>query len=137
MAHSQEARVPLLDVKLVEYAANIPRAYKKNKMVFRMAMKGSLPKEIVDRKKFPFYLPIDSWFGKGYKDMVGMILSPEHMSSKAYFNHAYIQKLMNASESSMLHSRQLWSLVTFEIWHKLFIASDTIQKPSSIDKLYR
>ncbi|MEM4259846.1 MAG: asparagine synthase (glutamine-hydrolyzing) [Candidatus Woesearchaeota archaeon] len=136
MAHSQEARVPLLDVKFTEYVNRIPRAYKKNKMVFRLTMKDSLPKEIVERKKFPFYLPIDSWFGHGYKEMLETILSPDKMSSKQYFNKNYIKKLMEVRKSSMLHSRQLWTILTFEVWHKLYIDSEEILKPQSIKKLY-
>ncbi|MGV8150749.1 MAG: asparagine synthase (glutamine-hydrolyzing) [Candidatus Woesearchaeota archaeon] len=137
MAHSQESRVPLLDVELVEFAANIPRQFKKNKQVFRLAMRGELPKEIENRKKFPFYLPIDSWFGAGYKDLANMILSKENMSSGKYFNHDKIKKLLDNKNSSMLHSRQLWSLVTFEVWYKHFIDSDTLKKKSSIDELYK
>jgi len=66
MAHGIESRVPYLDHELVEYVARLPVSLKlhwfNTKYILRKASKGLIPEEIVKRRKFPFAVPIWSWF---------------------------------------------------------------------------
>src|SRR5204863_7384109 len=65
MAHSIEARVPLLDHKLVEFAATIPPDLNLRggtKHVFKQALRGRLPDVILDRPKQGFAVPLAAWF---------------------------------------------------------------------------
>jgi asparagine synthase (glutamine-hydrolysing) len=66
MAHSIETRVPLLDHKLVEFAATIPPELNLHngttKYVLKQAMRGILPEEIIDRPKQGFAIPLGYWF---------------------------------------------------------------------------
>src|ERR1700692_3016733 len=66
MAHSIEARVPLLDHKMVEFAATVPADMRlrgvTTKYIFKQAMRGILPDEIIDRPKRGFAIPLGQWF---------------------------------------------------------------------------
>ncbi len=136
MAWSLESRVPLLDKDLVELVSKIPRHLKKNKQVFRMAMKGILPKQIAQRKKTPFYLPIDSWYAKGLNRIGHQVLSADEPAMRKYFRMPAVKKLLEKPVSSMPHSRQLWALLNFALWHKLYIEQNLKKPPRSFDKLY-
>jgi asparagine synthase (glutamine-hydrolysing) len=135
MAFSVEARVPFLDYLLVEYAATIPSNLKirflKEKYILRKIAKDFLPKIITRRKKQRFFVPIDRWIER---DAIAKILSEENIREGGYFNYNYIVKIMEGfDESKLYYSRQLWNLLTFEIWHKIFIERE---KVSSMNKLY-
>ncbi|MEM4240132.1 MAG: asparagine synthase (glutamine-hydrolyzing) [Candidatus Woesearchaeota archaeon] len=136
MAWSLESRVPLLDKDLVELVSTIPRHLKKNKRVFRMAMKDILPKQIAQRKKTPFYLPIESWYSKGLNRIGNQVLSAGEPAIRKYFRMPVIKKLLEKPVSSMPHSRQLWALLNFALWHKLYIEQNLKKPPKSFDKLY-
>src|SRR4029079_16340609 len=66
MAHSLEARVPLLDHELVEFAATIPPELQlrhgTKKYLFKRALRGILPDAIIDRPKQGFAVPLGRWF---------------------------------------------------------------------------
>src|SRR5690606_29747102 len=74
MAHSLETRAPLLDHKLVEFAATIPPEYRlKNgstKHIFKQAMRGILPDGIIDRRKQGFAVPLGKWFRGELHDLL-------------------------------------------------------------------
>lgn len=131
MAHSIEARVPFLDHKLVEFAASIPTNLKlkgfTEKYILRKAMKPYLPKFTVKRKKERFFVPIDNWLKGEVMDIAKDLLSRENMA-KHNFNYNYIQKIFdNYNKSKLFYSRQLWTLMTYEIWHKLYIEQEKIK----------
>ncbi len=97
MAHSIEARVPLLDHKLVEFAATIPPEMRlKNgvtKYILKQAMRGILPERIIDRPKQGFAIPLGRWFrGKLGSFVSDLLLSPTSRQ-RGIFNPRYIEKL--------------------------------------------
>lgn len=136
MAHSIESRVPLLDKDLVGLVGRIPRRLKQDKLVFRQAMKPLLPRIIVERKKAPFFFPLDSWYRKGLKEFCSVALDSKEEVVKKYFNKFAIEGLLKKQASSMPHSRQLWALLNFALWHKLYIERSLEKPPKSFDKLY-
>lgn len=121
-----EERVPFLDHRLVELSFTMPPSLKvsgmNEKYIFRKAMKDIVPKEILYRKKQRFYVPIDLWIKEELKPMVEEFLSEKNIKKHGYFNYSYIEKMLNNYEKSRLYyARQLWNLLTFEIWHKIYI----------------
>ena len=138
MAHSMEGRVPFLDYKLVEFSATIPSSLKlrktTEKFVLKKAMSGILPDEIIKRKKQRFFTPIDHWFGKEFDSVARSLLTEPNFVNKNYFNKDYIEKLLDYKKRysyklilkhnkllKQYYSRQIWSLMTFEIWYKIFV----------------
>ncbi|MFH0971179.1 MAG: asparagine synthase (glutamine-hydrolyzing) [Candidatus Micrarchaeota archaeon] len=127
MAASIEARAPLLDVPLAEIAFSIPAAMKlkgsNEKYIFRKAMAGVLPKTIAKRKKARFFVPIDYWFGGDLKHIAHeLLLQPE----RKLFNKAAVSKILqNYSHSKAYAARQIWNLVSLELWMRTFIDQET------------
>ena len=134
MAASLEARVPFLDHKLVEFSLSWPNGLKnkanEDKYLFRKAMKPLLPAGIAQRKKFPFFIPIDAWFEKNVKELAENILDEKNIKKRGYFSNAYVQKILREhNKSKLIYSRQIWSLMTLELWHQVFIDEEKVRKP--------
>ncbi len=78
MAYALEARSPLLDHQLMEFAASIPADLKvrgrEKKWIFRQALRGWLPDEILDRPKQGFTVPVGDWFRTDLREMLRDVL---------------------------------------------------------------
>ena len=128
MAASIEARVPLLDHKLVEFAATLPSRLKvkglARKYLLKKVARAWLPPEIIHRKKKGFPIPMSLWFRKDARPFVRDLLSPDALRRRGLFNVAYVQKLIDENEAQVAdHGPLLWALVNIELWHRLFIDS--------------
>lgn len=134
MAFSIEARAPFLDHLLLEFANKMPINIRIGKYIFKKAMSKILPKEILDRKKHAFAVPISTWFDKELKGIAIELL--EKLHKKDYFKKDYINNHILQNTKKLMHDHQIWNLLNFEIWHKIFIEGDNLSKPKlSIDKL--
>jgi asparagine synthase (glutamine-hydrolysing) len=126
MANSLELRVPFLDHKLVEYAATLPSDLKlkgsTGKYLLREAMKNTLPKRIINRSKKGFPVPTESWLRGELKDFVHDTLLASDSACRSHMDSRVIEKIVSQHEQGTENRRQeLWTLLIFEIWHKLFI----------------
>jgi asparagine synthase (glutamine-hydrolysing) len=122
MAHSLEARVPYLDRALVELAARLPRDVKlrgwTKKWVLKRALKDHVPAGILRAKKRGFNVPVPAWLRGELRDMVGDVLSPAALRRVGLFDPAYVQTLISEHNAMRVdHSRPLWTLLVFMIWH--------------------
>jgi asparagine synthase (glutamine-hydrolysing) len=125
MAHSIEAREPLLDHRLVEFAATIPPELKlkgaTTKYIFKKAMEGILPNEILYRPKRGFAVPLGHWFRGQLGSFVrDLLLSPTSID-RGIFNRQYIERLIDMNDRGRPLDLQLWTLITFELWCRRFI----------------
>jgi asparagine synthase (glutamine-hydrolysing) len=128
MAASLEARVPLLDHKLVEFAATLPPHLKLRRLTRKYLLKKVarrwLPGEIIDRKKEGFPMPFSVWFRKEARSFTRDLLSPSAVRRRGLFNAEYVQKLLDQHESLAAdHSALLWGLLSIELWHRAFLDS--------------
>ncbi len=128
MAASLEARVPLLDHKLVEFAASIPPNLKLKHLIRKYLLKKVsrkfLPTEIVDRKKMGFPMPISKWFKTDVRPLMHDTLSTTRIKNRGLFNYTYVEKLIKEFESGAdEHCLLLWGLISLELWHRSFIDS--------------
>ena len=126
MANSLEARVPLLDHKLVEFAASLPTNMKlrghSRKFLLKKAGGTLLPKSIIDRKKQGFTIPIDRWLRNEARELVNEMLGPEIIRRRGLFHPAYVSKLTREHESGYIdHSKEIWGLVSVEMWMRKFV----------------
>jgi len=125
MAHSIEARVPLLDHKLVEFAATIPPEMNlrggTTKYVLKRAMKGILPERIVNRPKRGFAVPLGYWFRGKLGSYVRDLLLGESARRRGFFNSPYIEDLVAQHERGRNLDLQLWTLISFELWARAFL----------------
>src|SRR3989338_2195585 len=135
MPFAVECHVPFLDHTFVEFAATIPthlklHHYHHEKYILRRAMKDVLPQQIVKRKKHRFYAPIDHWMHQEeVKSLVDDLLGEQTLRRQGYFQQAMIEKIKkNYATSPLFYARQLWTLINFQIWHKLYVEEDLAKK---------
>jgi asparagine synthase (glutamine-hydrolysing) len=125
MAHSIEARVPLLDHKLVEFVATIPPELKLNgntrKYIFKKALEGILPHEILHRPKRGFAIPLGRWFRGQLSLYVRDLLLSRKSLNRGLFQKSYIERLIEMNDRGRSLDLQLWTLITFELWCRRFI----------------
>ncbi len=126
MANSLEARVPLLDHKLVEFAARLPADLKlrdgQRKYLLKRVARRLLPAEIIDRKKQGFPIPIERWLRGEAAGLMQDLLSDETLRRRDFFEPVYVRRLMQQHLSGYCdHSTELWGLMSFEMWQRQFI----------------
>jgi asparagine synthase (glutamine-hydrolysing) len=126
MAASLEARVPLLDHKLIEYVTRIPAGMKMlgldTKHIFKRAVRGLVPDAILDRPKQGFGVPIQQWINDELKEYIRDVVTDSRTVSRGYFEGKYIEMLFEEHRRSRRdHSMQIWSLFMFELWNRAFI----------------
>jgi asparagine synthase (glutamine-hydrolysing) len=128
MAHSLEARVPFLDHKFAEQMMLIPSRLKlkglKEKYILRKAMDGLIPEQIINRRKHGFTVPVAEWMQNGLKEYVHEFLSRERINSMGFWDYSYIEKLLSRNLNNEFYKRQFWTILTFEIWYKIFIEKE-------------
>jgi asparagine synthase (glutamine-hydrolysing) len=125
MAHSIEARVPLLDHKLIELAATIPAELKlrgsTTKYILKRAMKGILPDEILERPKRGFAIPLGHWFRGSLLGFVRELLLSDTTRRRGYFDTGYIESLLGRSRQPEGLNLRIWTLISFELWCRRFL----------------
>jgi asparagine synthase (glutamine-hydrolysing) len=125
MAHSLEARVPLLDHRIVEFAATVPPEYllqgESGKHLFKNAMRGILPDAIIDRRKQGFATPLSHWFQGELNGFVHDLLLSPSSRARNIFNPGYIEKLLRLQQRGRAHDLQLWTMISFELWCRTFL----------------
>ena len=126
MANSIEARVPLLDHELVEFAAKLPTSMKLNGKVRKYLLKKVagryIPDEIIHRKKQGFPIPIDTWLRKEVRPAMKDMLSQDRIKSRGLFDPAIVANLVQEHETSFAdHSLLLWGLMSIEQWMERYI----------------
>jgi asparagine synthase (glutamine-hydrolysing) len=133
MAHSIEARVPLLDHKLIEFAATIPPELKlrrgEGKYIFKRALRGRLPAPVLQRPKRGFAIPLGRWFRGRLGDFVRDLLLSPRARQRGVVNPAYVEKLLRRNERGRELDFQIWTLISFELWARRFL--DGTARPSA------
>jgi len=126
MAASLEAREPLLDHKLVEFAYHLPGDLKLHgsttKWIFKKTLERLLPHETLYRKKEGFSIPIKHWLAADLRDLMEETLSEKRVRDGGWFEYAPIRRMMDAHVAGREnYSHQLWALLVFEIWRENYL----------------
>ena len=126
MATSIEARVPFLDLDYMRIAESLPASLRihgrTHKYIHKKAIAKWLPAEILNRRKRGFETPVDRWFRSELAGYVRTLLLSEDSACRIYFRPEAIEALIGEHISGRQdHQRQLFSLLTFELWHRQFI----------------
>ena len=125
MANSLELRVPLLDHKVLEFAASLPPDLKvrgfTNKYLFKKVLGSRIPKAILNRRKDGFPVPYPHWLRKDLKGWVREILLDHASTSRGYFATPVVQELLARDEAQGGYSKEIFSLLTLEFWHRAFL----------------
>jgi asparagine synthase (glutamine-hydrolysing) len=123
MAHGLEARVPLLDHRIVEFAASIPPEVKfeggRLKHVLRHSFRDIIPSDILNRRdKMGFPVPLNEWLSGELKDFVHDIFASRPARERDYMNSDSVLAAMSGSTG---FSRKAWGLLSLELWNQQFL----------------
>jgi asparagine synthase (glutamine-hydrolysing) len=128
MAVGVEVRVPLLDLELVDLATRIPPWMKQRgrtgKAVFKRAMEGDLPRDVVYRPKSGFGAPLRSWLRNQLRDVVEDTLSAEALGRRGLFEPAAVRRLVDQDRAGRVDgSYTVFALMCLELWCRMFVDS--------------
>jgi asparagine synthase (glutamine-hydrolysing) len=125
MAHSIEARPPLLDHKLVEFAATVPARFRlrdgTTKYIFKKAMRGILPDSIIDRRKHGFAVPLARWFRGELAGFSRDVLLSTTCRDRGIFDMTSVERLFQQNDRGRDLDLQLWTMLSFELWCRRFL----------------
>lgn len=128
MANSLEVRVPFLDHELVDFAFQLPAAFKVNKTgrktILKDAFRNDLPEELYARNKMGFEVPLLQWFRTDLKSLIlDDLLEDQFILDQDIFNLGTIQALKKqlfSANPGEIHA-QIWALIVFQKWYKKYM----------------
>jgi asparagine synthase (glutamine-hydrolysing) len=127
MACSIEGREPLLDHRLVEFAVSLPfhlrRGALGGKHLLKKVLYRHVPRELVDRPKRGFAVPIRRWLAGDLAPLVDEHLDPRSVTAQGLFDpemvQDYVKRLRQGDESV---AQRVWLLLAFQLWHRRWMA---------------
>lgn len=139
MAASVEVRLPLLDQQIASFMRGVPARTKirriKQKYLFKKAMEGVLPKEVIWRGKAGFGAPIRTWLRGSLREMTLDLLSESTIRDRGFFDpHAVHRMIADDAEGTADHAYRIWALLTLEVWQRTFTA-DLSRSIASLDRI--
>ena len=132
MLNSLEVRCPFLDTYVIDLASSIPTYLKiknnTNKYILKKAFSNLLPKEILERGKQGFDVPIKHWIKDELKNLINSSLIND-IKQRNYFDSIYANKIIDEHLSDRRdNSRRIWALLMLELWNKIYIDNTEINK---------
>jgi asparagine synthase (glutamine-hydrolysing) len=138
MAVSLEARVPLLDYRIVELTVNLPPRMKlhrgQTKRILKQAMVKRLPSEVLNKPKQGFSIPLKNWLRGPLKPLMMDLLSHDQVNKRGYFNPNCVSAWVREHlDRTVNHSHRLWALMVFELWNEQIMDSKASQREMTIE----
>ncbi|MEO7191074.1 MAG: asparagine synthase (glutamine-hydrolyzing) [Vicinamibacterales bacterium] len=123
MAASLEARAPLLDVAVMEFAASLPRAWKvtstENKKILKSAYRDIVPRDALYRRKMGFSIPLAEWLRQELYGYLRDVLLDSATLERGYFRREAVERLIEDHRSGRRNNAsRLWALLMLEHWHR-------------------
>ncbi len=131
MAHGLELRAPLVDYRVLEFAARLPAKYKLRpgqlKIILRTLAKRFFPADLIDRKKLGFGFPMARWFKGPLAPFIRSVLTEAQIFETGCLDRRYALELLDAHQSGRVdHNFKILNLLNMEIWYRLFILAEPV-----------
>jgi asparagine synthase (glutamine-hydrolysing) len=128
MAYSLEARSPLLDAELMQFAASLPASRKarftSKKWILRRAYRGRIPDQVLDGPKRGFGVPLGAWFRGELRDFAREVLLDPATLDRGLTREAPVRALLDQHELGGADwSMQIWALLMLELWQREFLGA--------------
>jgi asparagine synthase (glutamine-hydrolysing) len=122
MSVSLEGREPFLDQRIIEWAAQLPMEYKYNngnkKFILKEIVHKYIPKQMMDRPKMGFGIPIAAWLEKDLKPFVDNYFDEAFIAKQDIFNNDEVQKIKKAFYNGKVErAEKIWYLLMFQMWY--------------------
>ncbi|MGB3095528.1 MAG: asparagine synthase (glutamine-hydrolyzing) [Candidatus Deferrimicrobiaceae bacterium] len=126
MAYSLEARVPLLDHRVVEFAARLPMDLKvrggETKHLLRKVLYRHVPKELIDRPKMGFGIPVNRWLRNELRPLLDEYLNGERVRREGFLRPEGVDRVVREHLSGRRdHQYRLWALLVFGMWRERYL----------------
>jgi asparagine synthase (glutamine-hydrolysing) len=123
MTASLEGREPYLDHRLIEWAARLPDQYKyhkgEKKYILKEILHQYIPKEMMDRPKMGFAIPIANWLQNDLRELVEEYINSEKIEKQGVFNVAYVEDIKrNFYAGKKELDVKMWYLLMFQMWYE-------------------
>lgn len=125
MANSLETRAPLLDYRVVEYAASIPSRLKLHgrdkKHILKQAFKPMLPDDVLYRKKMGFSVPLAEWLRTEIRALADGVFRSDQGGLAYVFDMKKVRELWSIHcKGHNQYTQELWTMVVFELWWRAY-----------------
>lgn len=121
MANSLETRVPFLDHRVIELASTIPMSMKckdeKSKWILREVLYRYVPRELIERPKAGFDIPLGDWLRGPLREWGEALLSEQKLQQEGYFDVKFVRQLWQAHVNGKSNNQTLlWNILMFQEW---------------------
>jgi len=134
MANGLEIRCPLLDHRLIEFAATVPSELKYrgriSKYLLKRHLEGRVPSSVIHRPKQGFEIPLARWLRSDLRDLANDVLFSERALGRGHIRPARLRQIWERHQRGIRdHSAQIWAVLMFELWARTFLDP---QEPAGI-----
>jgi asparagine synthase (glutamine-hydrolysing) len=122
MAVGLEGRGPLLDHKIIEFAASLPYNYKTqngvSKRILRDVLYRHIPRNLIDRPKMGFGVPVESWMREvpSLRERLEWYLSKELLQRSGFQDVKYIENLLYGYLNNGFYFKKIWQIYSYQAW---------------------
>ena len=137
MAHSLEARSPLLDPALMELAASLPLHMKLDgqttKRIFKQAVREWLPASILEREKMGFRIPFGEWLRGRLRQLPEEVLLDARSLDRGLFREQRLREIITEHlDGSRDHAYRIWTLLQLELWFRTYVDGEPAAAPLAL-----
>lgn len=131
MAHGLEGRPPIVDYRVVEYAASIPASLKLKgktlKYILKRVASRYLPRTLIERRKQGFGFPLAHWMRGELAGYVRGLMAQSRFVELGLFNRGFIDRLLDEHIGGKAdHNFRIWILINLEMWYRLFFEGQSV-----------
>jgi asparagine synthase (glutamine-hydrolysing) len=128
MAVSLEVRSPLLDHRIVEFAWSLPLSMRVDdwggKRILKKVLERHIPRELTERKKKGFGVPLADWLCGPLRDWAEGLLDPRRLAQEGFFNPDAVERLWHQHLSGWRnHANLLWNILMFQAWRESWLGT--------------